>query len=111
MTIPVALDAIPDEIEMWGWGYVLTTGDERPHLRASSPTVVRCDNECGYVLRFNGGGGRACRNAGLRPKAAVVFPPRADNPEFSLVIDADATVDGDIIDLMPTNALLHRTRP
>lgn len=95
-----------DEVDQWGFGYLLTvTDDQRSHLLALRPQVV------GDVLRFDAGGGRACRNASARPQVSVVFPPAEHSNGFSLVVDGEASVDGDVIDVRPTSAVLHRPAP
>lgn len=95
-----------DEVDQWGFGYLLTvTDDQHSHLLALRPQVV------GDVLRFDAGGGRACRNASARPQVSVVFPPAEHSNGFSLVVDGEASVDGDVIDVRPTSAVLHRPAP
>lgn len=99
-----------DELDAWGFGYLLTVSDgDRPHLLALRPSVKGNGDE--RVLRFDAGGGRACRNAAVRPSVSVVFPPNSTSDGMSLVVDGDATVDGDHVDLHPTWAVLHREAP
>ena len=106
MSIQLSLDELFDQLPRWGFGYLLTGTDAgRPHLIALRPAVVDS------VLRFDAGGGRACVNAAARPQVTVVFPPHAEADGFSLVVDGDATVDGDLVDVRPTRALLHRPAP
>ena len=99
-----------DEVEQWGFGYLLTvTDDSRPHLLALTPSVHGDGAE--RVLRFDAGGGKACRNAGARPSVSVVFPPSAHSAGMSLVVDGHARVEGDLVDVVPTWAVLHRKAP
>jgi len=42
---------------------------------------------------------------------SAVFPPTADSDGMSLVVDGEASVDGDVVDVRPTRALLHRKAP
>ncbi len=94
------------EIDQWGFGYLLTvTDDGRPRLLALRPQVT------GDVLRFDAGGGGTCRNAAARPNVSIVFPPAEHSNGFSLVVDGEASVDGDAIDVRPTSAVLHRPAP
>lgn len=103
------LDALAGEVGRWGFGYLTTVSDDgRPHLLALRPTVLDAEAP---VLRFDAGGGRACRNALVRPDVAVVFPPAAHSDGFSLVLDGTATVDGAFVDVAVTSALLHRPAP
>lgn len=94
------------EIDEWGFGYLLTVSDDsRPHLLALRPHVF------GDVLRFDAGGGRACRNAEARPGVSIVFPPNDRSNGFSLVVDGEASVEGGSIDVRPASAVLHRPAP
>ena len=109
MSIRVELGDLAGEIGRWGFGYLTTVSDDgRPHLLALRPVVA---DPATPVLRFDAGGGRACRNAAARPDVAVMFPPAADSDGFSLVLDGTATVDGDHVDVTVTSALLHRPAP
>lgn len=109
VSIRVELDALADEVVRWGFGYLATTSDDgRPHLLALRPEIR---DGATPVLRFDAGGGRACRNAGVRPAVAVVFPPAPHSEGFSLVLDGEATVDGAFVDVVVTSALLHRPAP
>ncbi len=105
VSIQLSVEELFAQIAAWDFGYLLTAGDGRPHLIALRPTVV--DD----VLRFDAGGGRACKNAAERPEVSIVFPPHAGSDGFSLVVDGDATVDGDFVDVRPTRVLLHRPAP
>lgn len=109
MSIRVALHELADEVGRWGFGYLLTVSDDgRPHVLALVPTVSGTTTP---VLRFDAGGGRACRNAAVRPDVSVVFPPAQHSDGFSLVVDGAATVDGDVIEVAVSSALLHRPAP
>jgi len=106
VSIAVTIERLMDEVGEWGFGYLLTVSDDsRTHLLALRPQVV------GEVLRFDAGGGRACRNAEARPQVSIVFPPGEHSDGLSLVVDGEATVDGDTIDVRPTSAVLHRPAP
>jgi hypothetical protein len=109
VSIRVELDAVAEEVGRWGFGYLTTVSDDgRPHLLALTPTVV---GDAPPVLRFDAGGGRACRNAAQRAHVAVMFPPASHSDGFSLVLDGSATVDGSFVDVEVTSALLHRPAP
>jgi hypothetical protein len=110
MSVEVPIPQLFDEVGDWGFAYLLTVSDgERPHLLALHP-VVHGDGAT-RVLRFDAGGGRACRNATARPQVTLVFPPREGASGMSLVVDGDATVDGAHVDVRPTWAVLHRAAP
>jgi hypothetical protein len=106
VSISVTIERLMDEVGEWGFGYLLTVSDDsRAHLLALRPKVV------GEVLRFDAGGGRACRNAEARPQVTIVFPPGEHSNGLSLVVDGEATVDGNTIDVRPASAVLHRPAP
>ena len=106
MSIRIELDAVAEEVGRWGFGYLTTVSEDgRPHLLALTPTVSVAGSP---VLRFDAGGGRACRNAAQRPDVAVMFPPAPHSDGFSLVLDGAATVDGSFVAVEVTSALLHR---
>lgn len=110
MSVVVSLDQLFTDIELWGFGYLVTVSDDaRPHLVALTPVIVGEADQ--RRLRFDAGGGRACRNAVARSQISVVFPPAANSDGFSLVVDGDASVDGAFVDVWPTSAVLHRPAP
>lgn len=110
MSIEVPLDELADEVDRWAFCYLLTVSEgERPHLLALQPEVVGAGDS--LRLRFDAGGGRACRNAAERPNVTLVFPPVEHSKGMSLVVDGTATVDGAIVDVAPTWAVLHRAAP
>jgi len=110
VSIEVPIDQLFDDIGRWGFCYLLTVSDDqRPHLLALRPTAeINGDDR---VLRFDAGGGRACRNAAARPSVSLVFPPAAHSDGMSLVVDGIARVDEAIVDVAPTWAVLHRAAP
>lgn len=60
VSIRVELDAVAEEVGRWGFGYLTTVSDDgRPHLLALTPAARDGESP---VLRFDAGGGRACRN-------------------------------------------------
>lgn len=106
MSVRVSIPDLLAQIGEWGFGYLLTVSDDQtPHLIALVPTVV------GEALRFDAGGGRACRNAGARPTVSIVFPPQPGSDGYSLVVDGEATVSESSVDVRPTSAVLHRPAP
>jgi hypothetical protein len=107
VSIEVGVEQLFEQLGEWGPGYLLTGNEQagRPHLLALRPSIVD------GALRFDAGGGRACRNAAERPDVTVLFPPHAGSDGFSLVVDGEASVSGDIVDVRPTRALLRRPAP
>ena len=111
MSIAVPIDELFEQIGSWGFGYLLTVSDDdRTHLLALRPAVVD-GADGGRLLRFDAGGGRACRNAAVRPSVSLVFPPADHSDGYSLVVDGEAAVDGSFVDVTPTWAVLHRPAP
>lgn len=110
MSIEVPIGQLFEEIDRWGFGYLVTVSeDHRAHLLALRPTVTGgADARC---LRFDAAGGRACRNAADRPDVSMVFPPAEHSGGYSLVIDGQATVADRFVDVRPTWAVLHRPAP
>ena len=101
MSIAVPLDELPGKLAEYPWCYLVTAGEERPHVLAVKPKAVgaalRC--ETGHSSRAN-----VARN----PLVVMVFPPReADG--LSLLVDGQAEVNGDGIVVSPTWAVLHRS--
>jgi hypothetical protein len=109
VSIRVELGDLASEVERREFGYLVTVSDDgRPHLLALRPQVA---DPGAPTLRFDAGGGRACRNAAARPDVAIVCPPVPGGDGYSLVLDGTAHVDGDHVDVRVTSALLHRPAP
>jgi hypothetical protein len=112
MSVKMSVDELFDAVPDWGACYLLTVSDDvRPHLLALRPTVVAGSGDAGRVLRFDAGGGRACRNVAARPDVTLVFPPHTGSDGMSLVVDGTGMVDGAIVDVTPTSVVLHRKAP
>jgi hypothetical protein len=100
VSIAVALEDLPDKLADYPWCYLVTTGEERPHLLAVKPSVVQSGLRCetGHSSRAN-----VVRN----PLVVLMFPPsQADG--YSLIVDGEGEVNGDGIVVKPTWAVLHR---
>ena len=102
MSIPVAIDDLVAATGEYGWAYLLTVRDDlRPHIVAVEPTWD------GRQLVIAVGRGTA-RNAAARSSISLCYPP-AEEGAYSLIVDGDATVDGeDAVRFAPTGAVLHR---
>ena len=100
MSIAVALEDLADKLSEYPWCYLVTSGEERPHLLAVKPTVVegglRC--ETGHSSRAN-----VVRNE----LVVLMFPPSQPDG-FSLIVDGEGSVNGDGVVVKPTWAVLHR---
>ncbi|HXJ83081.1 MAG TPA: pyridoxamine 5'-phosphate oxidase family protein [Candidatus Methylomirabilis sp.] len=109
MSIPVSLrDLESAAADRDAGAYVLTVDD------LGAPHVVRAE-----VLVADGGliaavGKRTALNAGRRSRVSLLYPAR-DSEDYSLIVDAVATViaepDGARLLLAPTRAVLHRPAP
>ncbi len=111
MSIKVSPEELSDELRRWGFGFLITVGsDGASHVISLMPEVVD-DGANGVRLRFDAGGGRACRNVAEHAAVTIVFPPRSSGDGFSLLVDGDAIVEGDIVVVAPSGAVLHRPAP
>lgn len=102
MSIPVDLDRLAETLSRYRFAYLLTTGDDlRPHAVQVAPRLHQ------DRLRVTNPGRRSGAYARARPAVALVWPPAQDG-EHSLIVDGEATVDDDVLTLVPTRAVLHR---
>jgi hypothetical protein len=105
VSIAVEIDRLGEEMARFGESaFVLTTSDDgRPHI-SHVPVIYEEGVLCCTV------GGRSAGNARTRPQIAVLWPPGSTDG-FSLIVDADACVEGSELRLTPTKAVLHRPAP
>jgi hypothetical protein len=106
MSIPVELEGLAAAIaDRSSTPYLLTSDDVgRPH-------AVSIDLDWEGAQLMGGCGRSSGRNAGSRSAVSLLWPP--DEPGgYSLIVDADAAIEGDDderkIRLAPTHAVLHR---
>jgi hypothetical protein len=101
MSVPVDLAALAEQVAAFpGPPYLLTTGGGPAHV-----VSVAARLEDG---RFVVPAGRTTRaNAGAQPAVTLLWAPEAGGP-YSLIVDGEATVDGDTVLVAPTRAVLHR---
>jgi hypothetical protein len=101
MSIPVGLEALAGTIEEFGFAYLLTVSDDlRAHAVAVTP-------QWGVGVLTMAGGRRTTANATARPAVSLVWPP-VEPGGYSLIVDGDAAVDGDVVTFRPVKAVLHR---
>jgi hypothetical protein len=102
VSVPVSLDRLRDEVEVFGASaYALTTGgDGRPHA------VLASVEWRGERLALPAGG-RTAANAGDRPQVALLWPP-TEAGGYSLIVDGNAEVTDGRLLVEPTKAVLHR---
>ncbi|GAB3034203.1 hypothetical protein GCM10027052_09820 [Parafrigoribacterium mesophilum] len=102
MSTQVDVGKLADQVDKYGYAYVMTVGDSgRVHAVAVHPSVSD-----GVVVVAEAGG-RTLRNAAARPAISLVWPPAADGG-YSLIVDGDSLQDGGILRITPTRAVLHR---
>jgi hypothetical protein len=101
VSIAVALEELADKLAEYPWCYLVTTGEDRPHLLAVKPSVVEAGLRCetGHSSRAN-----VVRN----PLVVLMFPPQEPDG-LSLIVDGTAAVNGDGVVVTPTWAVLHRS--
>lgn len=105
MSISVDLAALDEAIAAHGGAaFLLTSGDDgRPHV--SHVAVHLRDG----VLEV-AAGRRTARNVAARPAAVLLWPP-VEPGGYSLIVDVQATVDGELARCAPERAVLHRPAP
>ena len=101
MSIAVALDELADKLGEYPWCYLVTSGDERPHLLAVKPSLVKDG------LRFETGHSSRA-NVVRNPLVVLMFPPPQPDG-MSLIVDGEGEVNGDGVLVHPTWAVLHRS--
>lgn len=101
MSIAVALEELADKLAEYPWCYLVTSGEERPHLLAVKPSIVESGLRCetGHSSRAN-----VVRN----PLVVMMFPPSQPDG-LSLIVDGEGEVNGDGVVVKPTWAVLHRS--
>jgi hypothetical protein len=101
VSIAVALEDLADKLGEYPWCYLVTTGEDRPHLLAVKPSLVKVGLRCetGHSSRAN-----VVRN----PLVVLVFPPQEPDG-YSLIVDGEGEVNGNGVVIRPTWAVLHRS--
>lgn len=102
MSVPVALEELRDEIDRSGGDVFLLTVSEGPSPHAVS-AEVRWE---GDVLAV-GAGRTTARNVAASPAVTLLWP--AHGRDYSLIVDGSGVVDGDVVRVTPTRAILHRS--
>jgi hypothetical protein len=101
VSIAVPLEDLPGMLAEYSWCYLVTSGEERPHLLAVKPAMVKAGLRCetGLSSRAN-----VVRN----PLVVLMFPPLQPDG-MSLIVDGEGEVNGDGVVVRPTWAVLHRS--
>lgn len=101
MSIEVPLDELESRLADYPWGYLVTVRDDGRAQSLGVPTLM----VDGALIATIGRG--AALNATARPSVTLLFPG-ASGQELSLIVDGEARVEGDRIEVTPTWAVLHR---
>jgi hypothetical protein len=104
MSIPVTLDRLGETLTGFDAGFLLTTGGAAGgRVKAVSAVPVLE----GAVLRAAAPGRGSLANVAANPVVTLLYPPRTA-PDYSLLVDGTAVVEGDDVVITPTSAVLHR---
>ena len=106
MSIPVTLPDLPAALARYRFAYLLTSNGAEGAPHAVAVTPVWADG----ALRVEGLGRRTQANLQARPAVALVWPP-ADAADYSLIVDGQAALAGEVLLVTPTRAVLHRPAP
>lgn len=106
VSVPVGLEQLHEEIRRYGpHAHLVSVRDDgRPHV-VSVLVEVDADGDAGSLVV--GAGRTTSANAAANPTVTLLWaaPPGED---YSLIVDAVATVAGDRIAVRPTAAVRHR---
>ena len=102
MSIPVDVADLNTALADFGAGYLLTVA---PGGRVKAVTVEPRVVDGRMVVSGPGRGSDA--NVGANALVTVLFPPLAQRG-YTLLVDGEATLDGDDVLVTPTGAVLHR---
>lgn len=98
----IVQDELAQVVEGYSFAYLMTvTADGRPHAVAVEAQVT------GGQVWVDGLGRRSSTNASERPRVSLLWPP-PDVGGYSLIVDGEASVEGDVLTLVPTRAVRHR---
>jgi hypothetical protein len=101
MSIAVPLDELESRLADFPWGYLVTVRDDGRAQSLAVPTAYVDGRLLATV------GARAAQNVAARPQVTLLFPGLTGR-EMSLIVDGDATIDGDQLTVTPTWAVMHR---
>jgi hypothetical protein len=102
MSVPVGLESLREEVERSGGVvFLLTVSDgSSPHAVSAS---VTWDGDDLLV----GAGRTTARNVGAAPAVTLLWPRAGE--DYSLIVDGSGVVDGDVVRITPSRAILHRS--
>ena len=87
--------------------YLITNSNERSHVVALRPLMTQ------NIARFANTGRTPLANVGANSSVTLTWPPcdstqTHEHAKYSVVADGAARLDGDVIVVTITNAVLHR---
>lgn len=106
MSIPVELPELASVIARYRYAYLLTSS---PEGTAPHAVAVQARLQDGELL-IDDTGKRTRTNAQARPVVGLVWPPLTED-EYSLIVDGEARLVGDVLHVTPVRAVLHRSAP
>ena len=102
MSIPVDIADLNTALADFGAGYLLTAGaGGRVKAITVEPRVVE-----GRMV-VSGPGRGSVANVGANALVTLLFPPLVQRG-YTLLVDGEASVDGDDVVVTPSGAVLHR---
>lgn len=101
MSIVVDLSKLSEAVAKHPTGYLLVTGEDRPHVGE-----VEVEVRDGVVVVARPGR-TASRIVPERPAVTLLMPP-AEQAGYSLLVDGQAALVGEELHLTPSHAVLHR---
>ena len=108
MSIRIEPSLLSDSLVGREFVYLVTSAGARAHVVA-----VRCDVE-GDRVTVTGAGRSASANISGNSLVSLVWPPSeivVENRDYTIIADGSATVTGDEIEIVVTNAVFHRPAP
>lgn len=104
MSIPVDLAALADALRRHHTAYLLTAGEDRPHVAEVFPLPRLVDG----ILVIDEPGRTARRVLPEYPGVTLMLPP-AEAGGYTLLVDGDGRVDEHgQLRILPHHAVLHR---
>ena len=102
MTVARMSGQLIEALAQYRFAYLLTVGaDSAAHVVTVTPRLVNA------ALVVPDLGRRTTANIAHRSAVTLIWPP-SDPDGYSLIVDGEATLDDDRLDVTPTRAVLHR---
>jgi hypothetical protein len=103
MSVPVGLESLHEEVERSGGVvFLLTVSSDGASPHAVSASVTWDGDDL-----LVGAGRTTARNVGAVPAVTLLWPRSGE--DYSLIVDGSGLVDGEVVRITPTRAILHRS--